>query len=248
MISYAQNCEDVMLRRALVDREIGFYVDVGAADPVKNSVTHHFYERGWSGINVEPEPRFFSALASVRTRDVNLGVAVASESGETELVVVGIERELSTSDPAVAAKFYEAFETSRVSVGARRLDEILEEHPARQIDFIKIDVEGAERDVLASFDLARSSPTVLVVESTWPGTPESSHQLWEPDVLDAGYELGLFDGLNRFYARANDEETLSALRVPANVFDNFIQYRWWSLLSAEAKAELVAAGFPNPDL
>ena len=59
MVSYAQNFEDVMLRRALQDIESGFYVDIGAADPDLDSVTRWFYSNGWRGINVEPDPRYY---------------------------------------------------------------------------------------------------------------------------------------------------------------------------------------------
>ena len=54
MISYAQNQEDVLLRREFPDCTNGFYIDVGANDPVWDSVTKHFYDRGWHGINIEP--------------------------------------------------------------------------------------------------------------------------------------------------------------------------------------------------
>lgn len=70
MISYAQNAEDVVLRRVFADVGEGFYVDVGACVPVDDSVTFHFYERGWSGVNVEPDPRFAAELSAERTRDV----------------------------------------------------------------------------------------------------------------------------------------------------------------------------------
>ena len=73
-ISYAQNFEDVMLWRALCDMENGFYVDVGAADPKELSDTRAFYERGWSGINVEPLDEYFDKLTQARPRDTNLVV------------------------------------------------------------------------------------------------------------------------------------------------------------------------------
>jgi hypothetical protein len=53
-LNYAQNYEYVILWRAFRDLQRGFYVDVGAADPETLSVTQAFYERGWSGINMEP--------------------------------------------------------------------------------------------------------------------------------------------------------------------------------------------------
>jgi heptosyltransferase II len=76
MVSYAQNAEDVVLRRAFSGVPTGFYVDVGASSPVDDSVTLHFYERGWRGVNVEPDPDDFRALVAARPRDVNLHAAV----------------------------------------------------------------------------------------------------------------------------------------------------------------------------
>src|SRR6266511_4950696 len=90
-----------------------------------------------------------------------------------------------------------------------------------QVDFLKIDVEGAERAVLEGADWTRHRPRVLVVEATAPGSPKQVHEEWEPLLLAAGYRFGLFDGLNRFYAQADDEEALSRLAAPASVFDSY---------------------------
>ena len=74
-VSYAQNYEDVTLRRALRDVSSGFYVDVGANDPRVDSVTRAFYERGWHGINIEPVAHWHDRLQADRPRDINLRVA-----------------------------------------------------------------------------------------------------------------------------------------------------------------------------
>ena len=71
-VSYAQNFEDVLLWRALGGVTDGFYIDVGAAHPDIDSVTRAFYDRGWSGINIEPTPEYSLRLAAARPRDVNL--------------------------------------------------------------------------------------------------------------------------------------------------------------------------------
>jgi hypothetical protein len=63
-ISYAQNNEDVLLWRALGHVQDGFYIDVGASDPVEHSVTRAFYDAGWRGINIEPLPAHIEAFAS----------------------------------------------------------------------------------------------------------------------------------------------------------------------------------------
>jgi hypothetical protein len=79
-VSCAQNFEDVLLNRVFGAKPFGFYVDVGAYHPVDGSVTKTFYERGWSGINVEPG-EIFDALAASRPRDVNLHIAVLDRTG-----------------------------------------------------------------------------------------------------------------------------------------------------------------------
>ena len=70
-----------MLWRALSGVRHGFYIDVGAGDPDRDSVTRAFYERGWHGINVDPDPGCFAALTERRERDVNLPVALADAPG-----------------------------------------------------------------------------------------------------------------------------------------------------------------------
>ena len=79
MISYAQNREDVLLARVFHDVKAGFYVDVGANDPEHCSVTKHFYDLGWRGINFEPG-RVFEKLAAARPRDINLNVAASDRA------------------------------------------------------------------------------------------------------------------------------------------------------------------------
>ena len=61
-ISYAQNREDVILNGFFEGRDKGFYVDVGAGNPVDDSVTKLFYDKGWHGINIEPIPHIYKEL------------------------------------------------------------------------------------------------------------------------------------------------------------------------------------------
>src|SRR3546814_10407025 len=106
LISYAQNGEDIMLWRALSDVERGCYVDVGAQDPVSDSVTKLFYEHGWRGINIEPVAHWFSRLQTDRPKDINLRLLVGSETGENTIYEV-VDTGLSTTDPALAEQYRE---------------------------------------------------------------------------------------------------------------------------------------------
>ena len=100
LISYAQNFEDVMLARVFAGRDNGFYVDVGAADPINLSVTKWFYDLGWSGLNIEPNKQLFGRLVADRPRDINLDCGVGAVASEAEFLELEVG-ELSSFDPRV---------------------------------------------------------------------------------------------------------------------------------------------------
>jgi len=218
MLSYAQNAEDVVLERVFADIERGFYVDVGASRPVEDSVTHHFYERGWRGVNVEPDPVEYGELVTARPDDTNVNAAVGSGDGPV-LYYPGLVRGHGTLDAAVAdgRGSGDPFEVEQLS-----LDRIFAEHaPPGGVEFLKVDVEGTEADVLASLDWQRRRPRVVVVEAVDAGGAPT-HEAWEPRLTAARYRHGLFDGVNRFYCRDEDAGVLlPRMTAPANVLDNW---------------------------
>src|ERR1700731_3468021 len=99
MISYAQNFEDVMIARLFDAHYRGFYVDIGAAHPDFLSVTRHFYDQGWSGINVEPTFRFYPLLCEARHRDTNLQCAIGNGPSSAALFENPDSPEKSTPNP-----------------------------------------------------------------------------------------------------------------------------------------------------
>jgi FkbM family methyltransferase len=239
MISYAQQAEDVVLARVFAGQDTGRYVDIGAGDPLVASVTKHFYDLGWRGINIEPIPAKARELRAARPDDLTLDVAVGACPGTAKLHVVENEWGWSTLDDDLAGRYRDdhGWRVSTVEVELSTLAAVLDEHPGA-VDFLKIDVEGAERAVIEGADWTRHRPRVLVVEATEPGAQTQTHHEWEPMLLDAGYRCGLFDGLNRFYAQSDDAEALSRLGAPANVFDEFERYD--VLQQAKALEELRA--------
>ena len=225
MVSYAQNYEDVVLARAFHDVACGFWIDVGAMHPTWDSVTKHFYDRGWSGINVEPSSAHHALLVAERPRDTNLRVALGSAPGRAVLHHVA-ETGLSSLDAAViesATRDGRAVVDETVEVTT--LAAICREHVRGEVDFLKVDVEGHEAEVLRGGDWARFRPRVVLVESTRPNSTEQVHGAWEPILLEAEYRFALFDGLNRFYARSESPELMERLAAPANVLDHWISHR-----------------------
>ena len=220
MISYAQNAEDVVLARALPS-ESGFYVDVGAGHPEIASVTKHFYDLGWHGINIEPRGDAIALLEEERPRDLNLQLAAGAFDGTIELHVVEGDPDLSTIDGGDLEYLRErGFGYSSETVPVRTLDRLLDEHGVTTIDFLKIDVEGSEGDVLSGIDLTRWLPRVVVIECVKPWSSERNDESWRSILESQGYREACFDGINLFFAQADDEAT-QALLAPASVLDDF---------------------------
>lgn len=222
-ISYAQNFEDVMLRRALGHVERGFYIDIGAWSPDTDSVTRLFYDAGWSGVNIEPLPSMLAELRARRPRDVNIGVAVSDCVGSAQLHNIS-ETGLSTLHKGHAARAHNRIGAASVhEVQVTTLAHVWDQQvPSDQpVHFLKIDVEGLEEQVIRGGDWARHRPWVVVVEATLPQDPTPNHQAWEPMLRAAGYDFVWFDGLNRFYLAAEHADLAQAFQTPPNVFDGF---------------------------
>lgn len=224
MITYAQNFEDVMLWRALKKVKNGFYIDVGANDPIKDSVTKWFYEQGWSGINCEPNDGCYERLCVDRPRDINIHHGIGSVVEDKIYFEIVDGNGLSTFDAAIAnvhkKKGYKVVE--RV-MHITTLSKVCEEYVGvKPIQFLKIDVEGFEGNVLKGMDFYKYRPWILCIESTFPNTQELTIE-WEKDLLEKDYSFVYFDGLSRFYiAREKLIEFKDAFFVGPNVFDGFI--------------------------
>jgi FkbM family methyltransferase len=227
MLSYAQNFEDVILARALRDVQTGFYVDVGAWHPEIDSVTRHFYDAGWRGVNIEPQPVQLDLLRGERPRDANLGVAIGARKGRAKFHIMSGSG-LSTLYPDLASghRTHGFTEDEVIAVDVVSLNSVFRFYAPEIVNFLKIDCEGAEAKVINAFDLKRFRPWIIVVEATKPLTREESYSAWEPHLLEFGYDFVYFDGLNRFYLAAEKRELTSAFAVPPNIFDKFVIARY----------------------
>lgn len=214
--SYAQNSEDVLLHRVFGGQQVGFYIDIGAYHPVDGSVTKAFYDRGWSGINIEPGS-VFETLAAARPRDVNLAMAVLDRKGEVAFFEDPDDRGMSHVIDATDA-------AGQRSVPCDTLEGIVADHgKGRPVDFLKVDAEGAEAAIVRSTDWRRLRPRVLVFEATRPWSNVLTNGEWEPVLLAAGYVRAYFDGINCFYVPEEDWPQLSRhFEVPVNVLDGVV--------------------------
>lgn len=222
VVSYAQNFEDVILLRALRQVERGFYIDIGAQDPVHYSVTKMFYELGWHGINIEPVEHWHQRLQQDRSHDVNLNVAVSDAPGALRMYEV-VGTGLSTTEREFAQRHVSAgFEVREIDVPCVTLDSICAAQGVTEVHFLKVDCEGAEAAAFRGFSFAAVRPWIIVVEATEPLSQEPAFSSWEPMLLQHDYRFVYADGLNRFYLANEHGELSESFGLPPNVFDAFV--------------------------
>lgn len=220
--SYSRNCEDVILHRLFPREYIGFYVDVGAGHPRFENDLYAFYRRGWSGINIEPNETLFALLQQMRPRDLNLAVAL-SDTRDDRVTYYEVEpAELSTCDEAQARAHAARGRAARPrAVPVATLAAILEDTDRRQIDVLKVDVEGFEEKVLGGNDWQRFRPSVVLVEATYPESRQRRPTKIRGFMEQRGYRHVHFDGLNDFYLE-HLVPVPDDLTLPPNVFDGYV--------------------------
>jgi len=195
--SYSQEGEDMILRRLFEKQKTGFYVDVGAHHPKRFSNTYFFYKLGWRGINVDAMPGSMIAFNRMRPRDINIEKPVSNKKqlltyyAFNEPALNGFSKELSEERDGKGSyfvKFTKDIETST-------LEEILDNNlpKVQSIDFLSIDVEGLDFNVLKSTNLEKYHPKVILVEILNSSLADIQVSKIYKFLTDAGYE---------FYAKA----------------------------------------------
>jgi FkbM family methyltransferase len=230
MITYSQNFEDVMLARLFQGQETGFYVDVGAWHPELLSVTKHFYDSGWTGINLEPIARQHELLQMHRPRDLNLNVAVGDKMGRMLFFECIDHDALSTADASQAEALRNSgYDVRSYEVDVVTLASLAPRIASRTIDFLKVDVEGLEERVLRGANWKKMRPRVLVIEATQPVVSIldwdnidaiRNWEHWEPWLLKQGYVFAWYDGLSRFYIREEERDLARRLAIPPGAHDH----------------------------
>lgn len=170
--SYSQFGEDLVLDALLGCPADGVYVDVGANDPEILSNTRRFHQRGWRGINVEPNTELCGELSRKRSEDINLNIGIAPVAGFLTFYRMDPST-LSTFDKS-AVRDNLAHPGARlveeVQVAVEPLSQVFDEHlGGRAVDFLSVDTEGLDLAVLQSNDWQRHRPRIVLVEVAWRG-------------------------------------------------------------------------------
>lgn len=168
-IAYSQEGEDMILERFFEEKNKGFFIDIGAHHPIRFSNTYHFYLKGWRGINIDATPGSMKPFNKLRPADINIEAGISNKEGELNYYMF-YEPALNTFskervDFLLNNTSYKLEKTTLVKTVS--LKQIFKEnlHEGQQIDFLTIDIEGLDYDILLSNDWNKYRPYILLIEA-----------------------------------------------------------------------------------
>jgi FkbM family methyltransferase len=199
--SYSQKHEDLIIDKILKFQKKGFYVDVGASDPVRFNNTFRFYKKGWRGINIEPNAVLMEKIKKARKNDINLYMGIGS-SGKVLKFYIFFPHTLSTFSKAEADNYLkQGFPLEKESeIRLETMAEMLEKNAGgKKIDFLSIDIEGNDLEALKSNDWNKFRPRIICVElNTHDGNKEEALAI-ENFLKENGYIKKYDNGLNGIF-------------------------------------------------
>lgn len=192
--SFSQSGEDLYLLKYFQKKKSGFFVDVGAHHPFRYSNTYALYRLGWWGINIDATPGSMKAFEKVRRRDINIELAVGDTLGTITFYVFR-ESALNTASQKIASTVIDSGQSQllqELQVRQKPLSEILDQFLPNNVvlDFLNVDVEGKDVEVLKSNDWKRFRPQVILVEELEINSVYQAIEAKSTRFLrDKGYEL-----------------------------------------------------------
>ena len=161
--SYSFGSVDLLINYYFKDKQKGVYLDVGCQHPISNNNTYLLYKKGWSGINIDLDFKSIQLFNLARVKDVNINAAVSSGKFTKELFFYHDKSAINTIEKKIAD--YQSAKVKEVrSVVTETLDNILTASLINKVDYLNIDVEGHEINVLNGFDINKFSPDIVSIE------------------------------------------------------------------------------------
>ena len=170
-ISYSQEGEDLVMESLLHNVKKGNYVDVGAHHPFRFSNTFLFYKKGWRGINIDATPGSMELFKKYRPMDINLEIAISNSDRKFQNYYLFNDPALNTFSKNLAKKTKSSgiYKIEKVvKLKQQKLSTVLDKYLVKklgkEIDFMSVDVEGNEYQVLSSNDWVLHRPKFIMVE------------------------------------------------------------------------------------
>ena len=163
--TYSMHGEDLVVEKYFKEIDNGFYVDLGCYHPLQHNNTNLLYQKGWRGINIDINEFSVKLFNFCRPDDLNLNLAVSDKSGEIDFYYQKKISALSTIKKSQSDLVFQG-KIKKKTISSQTLTQILDDskYKDKPIDFLDIDIEGADFDALKSLDFSRYSPKLICVE------------------------------------------------------------------------------------
>ena len=155
---YGEFGEDIFVNRILKDFNKGKYIDVGCYHPFKGSLTAKLYDKGWNGINIDLSQTTIDLFNISRKKDINLNIAVTSFDGETFYYQ---NSPINQQNSLIKSNEHQ----SKIKIKCSKLNSILEKNNIDSFDYLNIDVEGSEIEVIKGIDFKKFNPKLITIEN-----------------------------------------------------------------------------------
>lgn len=184
--SYSQCGEDMIVDYIFfwLKLQTPSYLDIGANDPIHLNNTYFLYKKGCKGVNIEPDPSSYHRLTRERPRDVNLNIGVAVDEGTIDFYIM-TSRTLNTFSKETA-KRYSSYSNQKIEkvlkIDVINVNEIIKANFKTHPNFVSLDVEGLDMEILKSFDFEVYRPEVFCIETityTEDNTEEKLNEIIE---------------------------------------------------------------------
>ena len=201
---YAEFAEDVMVNRILKKIKKGFYVDIGAYHPYKGSLTYNLYNRKWNGMNLDISKSSIDLFNIARPSDININCAVSEFNGETyyyENSPINQQNSLISQDD----------NQKKIKIQSYKLSEILKMQNVNSVDYINIDTEGNEFEVLMGIDFNKINPTLFTIEDN---SFDLNNEIKKKKIIflkEKNYELINIIGVTMFFVKKESVSEISDL-------------------------------------
>ena len=193
---YAEFGEDIMVNRIFKNISQGFYIDIGAYHPYKGSLTYNLFKRGWTGANIDLSKTSIDLFNIARPNDININCAISNFSGDTyyfENSPINQQNSLISNQEA----------KNKIKIKSYTLEEIISIKNIKNVDYINIDTEGNELEILNGINFKKISPYLFTIEEN-SFFMNNSSKLAKIDFMNKnGYELINIIGVTMFFVHKN---------------------------------------------
>jgi FkbM family methyltransferase len=213
MKSYGDYETDLAIQKYFDPEYVGTCIDIGAGLGTDRSNTYYFEKKYWTCLCIEPNPNLYNHMRMYRRLALNLACSNHNKkSAPFHVYVVDQNNQEAISSLVVDQRLVESHkeiinETYKIEVEVKKLDTILSRINIEKIDFLSIDTEGTELDVLQGFDIQKWSPKLLVVENNFNETKIKDY------LARFGYILSERLGVNDFYLRSDEKPVIENKKI-----------------------------------